>query len=418
MSEIAIIDSQIAGISGDMLLSALIDAGAERKIVTDAIYSCAELLDGCNITSLEFVKAKSSGISCTKLKFNYKEKNHVIVGSDYYRNASRCCDSANLDSRSKSFVLNSLKTLIQAESVVHGIDFNKVRLHETASLDTIADLVGTAVALNNLDLFNSKIYCTSVAVGKGILQFSHGVVLNPGNAILEIFKGRGFTLTPGFLDGELTTPTGAAMLVNLAPLSIPAYPTVVLDKIGYGGGTREYDGIPNVVRITIGRHPVGSTCELDSIYELETNVDDLDGETIGNIIEILYNHGAVDVTILQGLTKKNRPVIIIKVLSDKMHLETISNKLFSETGTLGIRLRETTRLVMKRSILVMPISIKHELFYVHVKISKDARGKIYNAKPEYDDIKVISAKLKIPYKNCREIVQRKIIDSIGDGEFV
>jgi pyridinium-3,5-bisthiocarboxylic acid mononucleotide nickel chelatase len=417
MSEIAIIDAQIAGISGDMLLSALIDAGAERKMVTDVMYSCAEFFDGYNITSIDFVKAKSSGISCTKLKFNYKEKNHVVVGSDFYRKASRCCDSLNLDSRSKSFVLNSLKTLIQAESVVHGTDFTQVRLHESASLDTIADLVGTSVALNNLDLFNSKIYCTSVAVGKGILQFSHGVVPNPGNAILEIFRGTGFTLTPGYLDGELTTPTGAAMLVNLMPLCISVYPTFVPSKVGYGGGTKEYEGIPNVVRVTMGRHPTGSISKLDSIYELETNIDDLDGETIGNVMETLYLRGASDVTILQGITKKNRPVNIIKVLSDKNHLETITNTLFSETGTLGVRLRETTRLAMERSIFVMPISIKHELFYVHVKISKNARSDINSAKPEYEDVKAMSVKLKIPYKNCREIVQRKMMDRLSIGEF-
>lgn len=417
MSELVIIDSQIAGISGDMLLSALIDAGANKKKVIDAIYSCAEFVDGSNIVSIDFVKALSGGLSCTKFKFEYKGKIHAVTGSVFYRKASQCCDSLDLDIRAKSFVLNSLKTLIQAESTVHGTDITQVRLHETGSLDTIADLVGTAVALTNLDLFNSKIYSTSVAVGKGLFRFSHGIVQNPGNAILEIFRGTGFTLTPGFLEGELTTPTGAAMLVNLAQMCIPAYPPFVPDKFGNGGGSKEYNEFPNVVRITLGKNPLGSACELDSVYELETNVDDLDGETIGNMIESLYANGATDVLILQGITKKNRPVIVIKVISDRIHVETISKTLFAETGTLGIRLRETTRLKMKRSTLVISIRIRNEIFSVHVKTSRNFRGKINTAKPEHEDIRAISSKLNIPYKECKEILQRKITDSITNWEF-
>jgi len=300
--------------------------------------------------------------------------------------------------------------------VVHGTNFNEVKLHETGTLDTIVDLVGTAAALNDLNLFNSKIYCTNVAVGKGILDFSHGIIPNPGNAILEIFKGKGFTLTAGPLNGEVTTPTGAAMLINLTSPLIDGYPAFVPDKIGYGGATREYPGIPNVVRITLGKIPVGSIEKIDSVYELETNVDDVTGELVGNIIEILYGYGAVDVTILQGITKKNRPVLAIKVLSDRMHLEVLTNALFSETGTLGVRVHETYRFALERSTLVMPITINNESFHIHVKISKNALGKINSAKPEYEDVKTISKKLHIPFKKSAEIVQRKISNDIGNGD--
>lgn len=414
MTGIVIIDPQIAGISGDMLLSGLIDLGADRKSVIDAIYSCEEYFKGCRVTSVDFIKAKSNGISCTKFSFDYKEERQGRVGTTMYRLVARYCDSLELGLRPKAFVLNSLKLLISAESRVHGVDFNHVRLHETGSLDTVADLVGTAIAMNNLDLFNSRIYSTSVAVGRGLLSFSHGVVPNPGNAILEIFKKRGFVLVPGILAGELTTPTGAAMLVNLASKCVSFYPQFIPQNIGYGGGARVQKGIPNVLRITTGDQQVSAKQNLESIYEIETNVDDLNGEAIGNLIEILYYKGAKDVAVLQGITKKNRPVFVIKVVSDNIKLQSIIDTLFIETGSLGIRIRETDRLTIERSTVTVPVSIGKELFDVRVKISKDHDGKITHIKPEFDDVKLISEKMKIPYKRSSEIVQKQVIGSIID----
>jgi hypothetical protein len=297
------------------------------------------------------------------------------------------------------------------------VDFDNVKLHETAGIDTLADIVGTALAMNDLDLFNCKICSTGVAVGSGVLKFSHGIIPNPGNAILEIFKGREFTLISGYLEGELTTPTGAAMLVNLSSHSVSSYPTVIPDKIGYGGGTKRNESTPNVVRILLGRNPLYQIYDSDSVYEIETNVDDLDGETVGNVIDTLYHHGAKDVILLQGITKKNRPAIIIKILSDKSHLEPVINNLFSETGTLGIRVRETNRLIIKRSICSITITINEEIFNVRIKISKDQDGNINYLKPEFEDIKYISQKLGISFKQSAIMVQRKIHDSIKDEVF-
>jgi uncharacterized protein (TIGR00299 family) protein len=417
MSRTIIIDCQIAGISGDMLLSALIDLGAERKKVIEGIYLCANHIDGCRINSVEFIKRKSKGISCTSFLFDYTEKHHSLSGSALYRKAVDCCDSLGLVSRPRAFVLNSFKSLISAESRVHGVDFDNVKLHETAGIDTLADIVGTALAMNDLDLFNCKICSTGVAVGSGVLKFSHGIIPNPGNAILEIFKGREFTLISGYLEGELTTPTGAAMLVNLSSHSVSSYPTVIPDKIGYGGGTKRNESTPNVVRILLGRNPLYQIYDSDSVYEIETNVDDLDGETVGNVIDTLYHHGAKDVILLQGITKKNRPAIIIKILSDKSHLEPVINNLFSETGTLGIRVRETNRLIIKRSICSITITINEEIFNVRIKISKDQDGNINYLKPEFEDIKYISQKLGISFKQSAIMVQRKIHDSIKDEVF-
>jgi pyridinium-3,5-bisthiocarboxylic acid mononucleotide nickel chelatase len=416
MTGIVIIDPQIAGISGDMLLSGLIDLGADKKIIIDAIYSCEGHFKGSRIRSVDFIKAKSNGISCTKFLFDFKEDRQSILGTTMYRSVARICDSLDLGLRPKAFVLNSLKLLISAESVVHGVDYNHVRLHETGSIDTAADLVGTAIAMNNLNLFNSKIFSTSVAVGRGLLSFSHGVVPNPGNAILEIFKKKGFILVPGMLGGELTTPTGAAMLVNLSPKCVSFYPQFIPENIGYGCGVRVEKGTSNVLRITTGHQPISTNQNLESVYEIETNVDDLNGESIGNLIEILYNIGAIDVVILQGITKKNRPVFVIKVISDNIKLQSIINTLFIESGSLGIRIRETNRSTVVRSTATVPMSVGKEYFHVRVKISKDHDGKITHVKPEFDDVKQISEKMKIPYRRSSEIVQKQVMESINNEE--
>lgn len=416
MTGIVIIDAQISGISGDMLLSGLIDLGADKKIVIDAIYSCEDHFKSSKIRSVDFIKAKSNGISCTKFFFDFKEDYQSLLGTTMYRSVSRYCDALDLGLRPKAFVLNSLKLLITAESVVHGVDYNHVRLHETGSLDTVADLVGTAIAMKNLNLFNSKIFSTSVAVGRGLLNFSHGIVPNPGNAILEIFKNRGFILVPGMLRGELTTPTGAAMLVNLTSKCVSFYPQFIPENIGYGGGVRVEKGIPNVLRITTGNQPISTSQNLESVYEIETNVDDLNGESIGNLIEILYKKGATDVVILQGITKKNRPVFVIKVISDNVKLQSIVDTLFIESGSLGIRIRETNRSTVVRSTVTVPVSISKEHFHVRVKVSKDHDGKVTHVKPEFDDVKQISEKMKIPYRRSSEIVQKQAIESIINDE--
>jgi len=413
MSRTLIIDCQIAGISGDMLLSGLVDLGAEKKKVIEGIYECGSHIDGCTINSVEFTNSKSNGISCTSFSFNYEEKHHSLSGSALYQIAVECCDSLDLVSRSRAFVLNSLKSLISAESRVHGLDIDHVMLHETASIDTLADIVGTALAMSDLELFDCNIYSTSVAIGRGVLNFSHGIVPNPGNAILEIFKGREFNLVGGFLDGELTTPTGAAMLVNLTSHSVLSYPALIPDRVGYGGGIKRKEGSANVVRILLGHDHLYQRYRPESVYEIETNVDDLDGQTLGNVIDALYRFGAKDVILLQGITKKNRPAIIIKTLTDISHVEPVIECLFSETGTLGIRVRETSRIIVRRSICSKTITINNEVFKVRVKISKDQNGNIDYLKPEFEDIKHISQKLKIPFRKSSIIVQRKINTALG-----
>jgi len=408
MSKIVIIDSQVAGISGDMLLSSLVDIGANKKKVVDSIYACQDYFEGSKIRKVNFIKTTSYGISCTKLLFEYKDSTRFRLGSVVYRSIASCCDSINLSNVAKSFVLNSIKTIITAESKIHGTKHDDVRLHEVSTVDTAADLIGTAVALDNLGLLSQKFYSTDVAIGNGMLQFSHGIVPNPGNAILEILRNSQILLVPGKIDGELTTPTGAAMLVSLAPEHISQYPPFTPEQIGNGAGKKDGKNVANILRLVVGQSNSNVDHTSESVYEIETNVDDATGETIGNMIETLYASGAKDVTVLQGISKKNRPSFIIKVLSDITSRDSLVKLLLNETGSLGCRVNEINRITLPRSFITVPITIGNQRFVVKVKLSKDKDGTIKMIKPEYDDIKKIATRLKTTYRKVFDIVYYEV----------
>ena len=410
MAKIVIIDSQIAGISGDMLLSSLIDVGANKKKVIDSIYACQNYFKGSKIRNADFVKTNSYGISCTKFLFDYTDSANSRIGSEVYRAIAACSDSLNLSNVAKSFVLNSLKKVIQAESKIHGSSYTNVRLHEVSTIDTAADLVGTAVALDNLELLSKKFYVTDVAVGNGLLEFSHGVVPNPGNAILEILSDRQILLVPGKLDGELTTPTGAAMLVNLASEHISQYPPITPERIGNGGGQKEAKNVANILRLVIGNSNLKLDYTSEIVYEIETNVDDVTGEIIGNMIDVLYANNAKDVTVLHGISKKNRPSFVVKVMADKASRDALIQILLNETGSLGCRVSEVNRITTSRTFITLPITIENRKFEVKVKISKNENGSIKSVKPEYEDIKNISTVLKIPYKKIFDTVYHELIE--------
>jgi uncharacterized protein (TIGR00299 family) protein len=408
MSKIVIIDSQIAGISGDMLLSSLVDIGANKKKVVDSIYTCQDYFEGSKIRKVDFIKTTSYGISCTKLLFEYKDSIRFRLGSVVYRSIASCCDSINLSNVAKSFVLNSIKTIITAESKIHGSKHDDVRLHEVSTVDTAADLIGTAVALDNLGLLSQKFYATDVAIGSGLLQFSHGIVPNPGNAVLEILRNSEILLVPGKIDGELTTPTGAAMLINLASEHISQYPPFIPEQIGNGAGQKDGKNVANILRLVVGQSNSNVDHTSESVYEIETNVDDATGETIGYMIETLYANGAKDVTVLQGISKKNRPSFIIKVLSDMASRDSLVKLLLNETGSLGCRVHEINRITIPRSFITVPITIGNQRFVVKVKLSKDKDGTIRMIKPEYDDIKKIATGLKAPYRKIFDIVYYEV----------
>jgi uncharacterized protein (TIGR00299 family) protein len=407
MSKISIIDAQLAGLSGDMILSALIDLGADKKKVIDSIYKCENILPGSKIKEARFEKVNSNGFNATRFCFEYNEKVYKKKGIDMVRDLTKSIEYLDLKPRSKSFILDSIKTLISAEATIHGEPINKVHLHESSSIDTFVDLIGSAIALEDLKIFDSKIFSTYICIGNGLTTFSHGTIPNPTNAVLEIFRGKPFVLVGNDL-GEVTTPTGAAMLVNLSCECISYYPPIIPEKIGLGAGHKILNNTPNILRIVLGKNPLSFGLNNEKMFLIETNIDDVDGEIIGNLIEVLMNEGARDVTVIPGITKKNRPVNIIRILSDNFKREILIEKLFKETGTSGIRMNEINRITLERNIIIMQVIVNESEYNIKVKITKDSSNNILNIKPEFDDLKKISILENSSLKTIQEMVMYQI----------
>ena len=183
------------------------------------------------------------------------------------------------------------------------------------------------------------------------------------------------------------------MLVNLVQGSVSYYPSIAPEKIGYGAGIKKFEGFPNVVRVAIGTSGTVYETTRDTVYVVETNIDDATGELVGNLVEQLAEV-AKDVTVISGITKKSRPTYLIRIISENARLNSVLELLFDESGTLGARVQEVERIILPRGILTMPVNINGNILDVRVKIVKDSAGRIKNVKPEFEDIKVIATKAK------------------------
>ena len=207
------------------------------------------------------------------------------------------------------------------------------------------------------------------------------------------------------------------MLVNLASESINLYPSFIPEKIGYGSGHKKFKEIPNFLKIVIGKSSFLSEVSTDTIYLMETNIDDVSGELIGNLIDQLTQAKARDVIAIPGMSKKSRPAYVIRVISDQTHKDNILEIIFRESGTMGVRIQEVQRIIASRTIVIVPVKLNNNNnhFNIHVKIAKDSNGKTISIKPEFDDIKNIASKAGIPVKNAMELANIQIMERIGSG---
>ncbi|MEK6956920.1 MAG: nickel pincer cofactor biosynthesis protein LarC [Thermoproteota archaeon] len=404
---VTVIDPQIAGISGDMLLCALVNIGANKSKIIDGVYLAQDYLKNSKIKNIDFTKVQKHGIQATKIVLDIDEKVDERKGTDVRKCISLASDKIGLAEKAKSFATSAIDTLLAAETKVHGTTIESVHLHEASGLDTVIDIVGTAIALNDLGYFDDEIITTPVAVGGGMLSFSHGVTTNPGEAILEIFKNSKITISGGKVKDELTTPTGASMLVNLATKCSEFYPQLKVSTVGYGAGTKNFDEFPNVLKIVHGEKT--TSYERDSVIILETNVDDVSGEVLGNMLEKIMEKGAKDVTITPAITKKSRPTHLISAICDTDSMNSILDLLFSETGTLGIRVRASERFIVTRSIVKTTITIQDKKFPIRYKII----GKNKNFKIESDDIKSIAESINKSYKQTEELIRNIITKELS-----
>jgi len=399
-----VIDAQVAGVSGDMLLCSLVNIGANKSKIIDGIRIAESLCKDVKVKKIDFVEVKKNSLLATELLLEIDDDVHERKGIEINEIIAKSAGQLKISESAKTFAVKSIETLIHAESKIHGEPEDSVHFHEAASFDTVVDLLGTAIALDDLGCFDDDIVVTPVAIGGGTVTFSHGTSSNPAYAILEIFRESGIITVGGNVKDELTTPTGASMLVNLVKECSEFYPPMKIQSIGYGAGQKDFDGFSNVLKIVRG---VASTkLQLDTVKILETNVDDVSGEVLGNMIEKIMAHGAKDVTISSAITKKGRPTNLVSVICDSDTMNSIMDLLVTETGTLGVRVRTSQRYIVPRSVKTISVNIQGQSFDVRYKTRELNNGSHF--KIESDDIKEISGVLSISFKETEELLNQEI----------
>jgi uncharacterized protein (TIGR00299 family) protein len=363
-----------SGISGDMLVGALVDAGADPAAIADAIHS---LNAGATVA---FEKVKRRGISATKYRVQvehqhaHRHLSHIV----------RMIEAAALAERAKRDAVAVFHKLAEAEAEVHGEPIEKVHFHEVGASDSIADIVGACVAFAQLDV--DTIVCSPLNVGSGTVRTEHGILPVPAPATARLLAG-----VPVYARGpavELTTPTGAAVAVTLAK-SFGPLPAMTLSRTGFGAGDHDFPEHANVLRVLLGSGPHAD--EAVTVTVIEANIDDLNPQILAYAAELLLERGALDVTLQPIVMKKGRPGHLLRVLALPEQQDALAQTVFAETSSLGVRMYTAERRVQPRSW------VEVETKYGTVRIKQSADGCSYA--PEYEDCRKLAAESGAPLKH-------------------
>lgn len=357
-----------SGAAGDMLLGAMIDSGIGVEFFQDVVRSL-------NLPGVELFaeKVKRKGIAGTHVQVA------VAPGSQkkhrHLPEILRIIDGAGLSERATRNAKAVFQRLAEAEAQVHATTIEKVHFHEVGAADAIVDIVGACVGLERLNI--DRVICSPIPTGNGTLQCEHGTLPVPAPATALLL--RGVPLAACDEQGELTTPTGAAVLTTLASEYGPL-PSMSIRAIGHGAGTREGANRPNLLRLILGDSRVEADDECDTVVVLEAQVDDSTGQAIGYALERMLAEGALDVYAAPILMKKGRPGHWLTALARPADVDAVERIFFSETSTLGVRRHECRRNKLPRRHEV----VRTRLGDIRVKIGERS-GVALQAWPEYDD---------------------------------
>ena len=392
-----------------MLLCSLVDLGADKNQIVEGIKKIGKFLPDSKINKIDFQKIQKNGIESTELILEIDENISERKGVEIKNAIINSVNELQLSDKARSFAESCINSLISSESKIHGISEDSVHFHEASSIDTLIDIVGVTIACEKLKFFEEKIVCLPVSVGSGTVSFSHGTMSNPASAVLQIFKNSKLIIKGNNANEELTTPTGACILVNLTDNSVEHYPSMNISSIGYGAGQKNFELFSNVLKIVQGNQ---GKMEMDSVKILETNVDDVSGEILGYLIEKIMKVGAKDISIYPGITKKGRPTNLISIMCDDEKIETITDILVLETGTLGIRISESNRLIISRTNHSFSLTFEGKSFEINYK--KSTYKEKTHFKIEFEDLKNISKTLDKPIRDV-ELFLRKEIEKIEES---
>lgn len=367
-----------AGLAGDMLLAALIDAGAPEDRVRQAIAST-----GLTGWELSAQRVTTHGLAAVRVRVE-------VTDSATERPAGRLLEMV---SRARprpvaAFAVAALTAISAAEGRLHGVDPREVHLHELGGHDTVVDLVGIAAALHHLGV--TDVVCGPLPLGTGRTRSAHGLIPVPAPATLELLTGAAVTGTD--IPGETVTPTAAAVLSAAAARYEPL-PPAVLGRTGYGAGTRTLGDRPNVCAVTVAEDGHGHGAGREGVTLLETNLDDVTGETLAHVLRRALDVGALDAWATPAVMKKGRPAHVLHCLVRPGQAGAVQELLWAETGTLGIRRSDVSRTVLPRHTEVVDVR------GVAVRVKRGP----YRSKPEHDDVAAAAARLGLPLREVAEL---------------
>lgn len=374
-----------SGISGDMTLGALVDAGVELPAIQSAIDSLG--LAGVRLTASE---VKKKGFRALKVTVEHPPEH----AHRHVHHITELIDKSALTAAQKDLARRIFIRLGESEAKVHGVDIRKVHFHEVGAIDSIADIVGSAVGLDMLGV--DRITCSPIPTGTGYITIAHGRVSIPAPATAELLVG--VPLAPSNVAAELTTPTGAAIVAVVADEFGPL-PPMRISRIGYGAGDRELAEQPNLLRLVLGESD--DTLPADQIWVLETNLDDVSGEIIGHCLNLLAEAGALDVYATAIQMKKNRPGVKVSVLCTADRIARLEKILFRETSTLGVRRWPVSRHKLDRR----PHTVQTAWGPIEGKLAIVGEGDV-SFSPEYESCRQVAVQRSVPLKDVYDAARK------------
>lgn len=377
----------IGGVSGDMFVAALLDLGLPLDRLR------AELK---KIPTLRFdIRSRKKIIhSLRASQFQVICPKHEAPRS--WKQIRGLIKRSKLDPAVKSTSSEIFAVLAAAEAKIHGVPIDQVHFHEVGATDSVVDIVAAAVGVRELAI--EAFYFSVIPLGHGMISSAHGLLPAPGPATLELL--RGLPVVRSDADSETVTPTGAAIVRTLGK-QFARPPAMTIEKIGYGAGKRDFAERPNLFRIILGR--ADSSASLEEMLVIETNIDDMNPQLFDHVMERLFAAGARDVFLAPIQMKKNRPATLLSVIAEPRHRQKLSEIIFKETSTLGLRYHVVSRMILKREMK----KVKTRFGEVTVKIIEQLDGS-RRVVPEYDDLKRIARLKNIPLKLLHDEVARKL----------
>lgn len=385
MSVVLYIDP-VSGISGDMTISALLDAGCPFAVLEDVLKQLP-----VELPSLEPEKKKKGAVEGTYLRMGESDV-HLSV-----RQMEEMLRSLNVEERVKQDALGILSIIVAAEAKVHGVEPDTVHFHELAHIDTVIDMLSVARAMAYFSV--DEVHCGPIPQGRGFIRTMHGMLPNPPPVTVEILKGMPLVFYDR--DLELTTPTGAAILKHYVSSARPASCAFTLVRTGVGFGTYETDA-PNVLRVFIGEKREPEPHE--EVWVAEADMDDMELEYMGAVADRIRAAGALDVLYFPVYMKKGRVGLRLSVTVSEALLETAIESILKETTTFGLRLRRESRRVLVRKETLRETSLGN----VRIKSGYDEGGSLLKTHIEFEDVRKIADEKGLPFRAVLESLKKEL----------